>query len=135
DSARRGLVDGGVSGLDNSNISTRYIGAALHAGAARSNARNRRQTDGKGLDRGRSRLGTLDLMRRQIDYRLARRAVLREWRMGKVGRAEVCDAHPELVRAARHLGEATTQECPICEKSNLRLVSYVYGDSLKAANG
>jgi len=74
-------------------------------------------------------------VRRQIDYRLARRAVLREWRLGKVGRAEVCDAHPELVRAARNLGEETTQECPICEKSNLRLVSYVYGDSLKAANG
>jgi len=74
-------------------------------------------------------------MRRAIDYRLARRAVLREWRLGKVGRAEVCDAHPELVRAARHLGEATSNECPICEKTNLRLVSYVYGDSLKAANG
>ena len=61
--------------------------------------------------------------------------MLREWRLGKIGRAEVCDAHPELVRAARNLGEATDQECPICEKSNLRLVSYVYGDSLKAANG
>ena len=74
-------------------------------------------------------------MPRQIDYRLARRAVLREWRLGKIGRAEVCDAHPELVRAARHLGEETTQECPICEKANLRLVSYVYGDALKTANG
>ena len=74
-------------------------------------------------------------MRRAIDYRLARRAVLREWRLGKIGRGEVCDAHPELVRAARHLGEATEQDCPICEKAKLRLVSYVYGDSLKAANG
>jgi uncharacterized protein DUF5318 len=74
-------------------------------------------------------------MRRAIDYRLARRALLREWGLGKVGRAEVCDAHPELVRAARNLGEETTQDCPICEKAKLRLVSYVYGDSLKAANG
>jgi hypothetical protein len=74
-------------------------------------------------------------MRRAIDYRLARRAVLREWRLGKIGRGEVCDAHPELLRAARHLGEATSEDCPICEKSKLRLVSYVYGDSLKAANG
>ena len=74
-------------------------------------------------------------MRRQIDYRLARRAVLRDWRLGKVGRGEVCDAHPELVRAARNLGEETTQDCPICEKIKLRLVSYVYGDALKAANG
>jgi len=31
--------------------------------------------------------------------------VLRDWRLGKVGRGEVCDAHPELVRAARNLGE------------------------------
>ena len=61
--------------------------------------------------------------------------MLRDWRLGKIGRAEVCDAHPELVRAARNLGEETTQDCPICEKSKLRLVSYVYGDSLKAANG
>jgi hypothetical protein len=74
-------------------------------------------------------------MRRQIDYRLARRAVLRDWRLGKIGRGEVCDAHPELVRAARNLGEETPQDCPICEKAKLRLVSYVYGDALKAANG
>jgi hypothetical protein len=74
-------------------------------------------------------------VRRQIDYRLARRAVLREWRTGKIGRAEVCDAHPELVRAARNLGEETAQDCPICEKAKLRLVSYVYGDALKHDNG
>lgn len=74
-------------------------------------------------------------MRRQIDYRLARRAVLRDWRRGRLTRLDVCDAHPELIRAARNVGEETAQECPICEKARLRLVSYVYGDALKAANG
>ena len=90
---------------------------------------------GQAPDRTLPGLGTLVSMRRAIDYRLARRAVLREWHLGKIGRGEVCDAHPELVRAARHLGEATEMDCPICEKSKLRLVSYVYGDALKAANG
>lgn len=74
-------------------------------------------------------------MRPQIDYRLARRAVLIDWRLGRLSRPAVCDAHPELLRAARHVGEETGAECPICEKSQLRHVSYVYGDSLKAANG
>lgn len=74
-------------------------------------------------------------MRRQIDYRLARRAVLRDWRRGVLSRAAVCDAHPELIRAARNVGEESNHDCPICEKVKLRLVSYVYGDALKAANG
>jgi uncharacterized protein DUF5318 len=74
-------------------------------------------------------------MRSQIDYRLARRAVLRDWRRGRLSRLEVCDAHPDLVRAARNVGEESLSDCPICEKAKLRLVSYVYGDSLKAANG
>jgi len=74
-------------------------------------------------------------MRRQIDYRLARRAVLRDWHRGKLSRPDVCDAHPDLVRAARNVGEESHLDCPICEKVKLRLVSYVYGDALKAANG
>jgi hypothetical protein len=74
-------------------------------------------------------------MRRQIDYRLARRAVLRDWHRGRLRRSDLCDAHPDLVRAARNIGQETDQDCPMCEKSKLRLVSYVYGDTLKAANG
>src|SRR5207245_3451809 len=37
----------------------------------------------------------------QIDYRLSRRHVLAELRRGRLGRPDVCDAHPELMRAAR----------------------------------
>jgi hypothetical protein len=71
----------------------------------------------------------------QIDYRLARRAVIADYRRGRVGRNEICDAHPELLRAARNVGTSAAQECPICEQAGLVHVSYVFGDRLKAANG
>ena len=74
-------------------------------------------------------------MRREIDYALARRAVLRDYRRGALDRLDVCDAHPELVRAARNLGSVTRDECPICGELPLRQVSYVYGEKLKAPGG
>ncbi len=74
-------------------------------------------------------------MRREIDYALARRATVREFQQGKLSRLDVCDAHPELVRAARHLGHDTHDACPICSESPLRSVLYAYGDALKVANG
>jgi hypothetical protein len=69
------------------------------------------------------------------DYALARRAVLRDFRSGALTRLDVCDAHPELMRAAQNIGVAITDQCPVCGDSNLRLVSYVYGEKLKQANG
>ncbi len=68
----------------------------------------------------------------EIDYRLARQAVLREYRKGRLGRQQVCDAHPELVRAARALGTPTPRPCPVCEDAALVLVSYVFGPRLPA---
>ena len=41
----------------------------------------------------------------EIDYRLARQSVISEYRKGRLARHEVCDAHPELLRAAREVGE------------------------------
>jgi len=70
--------------------------------------------------------------RGQVDYRLARNAVISEFRKGRLGRPDVCDAHPELVRAAREIGRPTTDECPICEDAQLVLVSYVFGPRLPA---
>jgi hypothetical protein len=69
----------------------------------------------------------------QIDYRLARRAVLEQVRRGRLGRNEVCDAHPELLRAARNVGQATARECPICEDACVVLVSYVFGSRLPSS--
>ncbi len=65
-----------------------------------------------------------------VDHRLARRAVISEYRKGRLARHQVCDAHPELVRAARAIGEPTTTECPICEAVPLVLVTYVFGPRL-----
>ena len=68
----------------------------------------------------------------EIDYRLARQSVLSEFRKGRVARHEVCDAHPELVRAAREVGDVTSITCPVCEADKVVLVSYVFGPRLPA---
>ena len=68
----------------------------------------------------------------EIDYRLARQSVLSEFRKGRLARHELCDAHPELVRAAREVGEATRITCPVCEEAKVVLVSYVFGPRLPA---
>jgi hypothetical protein len=69
----------------------------------------------------------------QINYRLARNAVVSEFHKGRLSRLDICDAHPELLRAARNVGEATTEECPICEETNVVLVSYVFGSGLPSS--
>jgi hypothetical protein len=68
----------------------------------------------------------------EIDYRLARQALLSQYRAGRLARHEVCDAHPELRRAAREVGRPTTANCPICEDDVLVHVSYVFGPRLPA---
>lgn len=68
----------------------------------------------------------------EIDYRLARHAVLSEFRKGRIARHEICDAHPELARAAREVGEPTSLTCPVCEDAKVVLVSYVFGPRLPA---
>ena len=37
--------------------------------------------------------------------------------------------------AAQFIGTDIDDECPVCGTTNLRLVSYVYGEKLKQANG
>jgi hypothetical protein len=86
-------------------------------------------------------------MRGYIDYRLARRALIRQVTRGSVALADVCDAHPELLRAARNVGTETARSCPICrladdradvpldETPSLRLVTYVFGDDLRRRSG
>ena len=66
----------------------------------------------------------------QVDYRLARNAILGELRKGRLSRLDVCDAHPELLRAASSVGEETSEDCPICKEGKVRLVSYVFGPRL-----
>ena len=68
-----------------------------------------------------------------IDYRLARLAVVSEFRKGRLARHEVWDAHPELRRAAGQASEPTSMECPICEEANVVLVTYAFGSGLPAS--
>ena len=42
----------------------------------------------------------------------------------------MCDAHPELIRAATNVGSESRSTCPICQKVKLRLVTYVFGSRL-----
>lgn len=65
-----------------------------------------------------------------IDYRLARRAVLREFRRGRLSATDICDAHPELCRAAVSCSRPTTDLCPVCGQAELVNVLYVFGPGL-----
>jgi hypothetical protein len=67
-----------------------------------------------------------------VDHRLARRSLIIEFKKGRLRRDQVCDAHPELMRAARNFGEETKISCPICEQDKLVLVTYVFGPRLPA---
>jgi hypothetical protein len=80
---------------------------------------------------GRSRRAELNV----IDYTLAKRAILRDTQRGLQSVNDLCDAHPELMRAAKHVGEETRRDCPVCGKSKLVLLAYVYADGLRANNG
>jgi len=70
--------------------------------------------------------------RGQVDHRLVRRALINEYRRGRLSQDQVCDAHPELIRAAANVGTLTEMPCPICDEHQLRLVTYVFGPRLPA---
>jgi hypothetical protein len=69
----------------------------------------------------------------RVEYRLLRESVVREYHRGRLGRLDVCDAQPELLRVARNLGRPTTTLCPICEESKLVHVSFAFGARLPAS--
>ena len=72
----------------------------------------------------------------RVDYSLARKAVLLAFHGGRLSRFDICDAHPDLIRAANYSGEATGEACPVCEKGPVLLVSYVFSEELsKQENG
>ncbi len=73
--------------------------------------------------------------RQVVDYALQRRALLAGVRSGRVGDHEVCDASPYLLRAAQFHGRTEDRACPMCRRTPLHLVSWVYGDELKHVSG
>ena len=70
-----------------------------------------------------------------VDYRLARRAALASLRKGSLDTGDVCDAHPELMRAGKNIGEDSNTPCPVCSHDSLKYVRYVYGEELKRNSG
>jgi hypothetical protein len=70
-----------------------------------------------------------------VDYTLAKRALLRQFRRGLLSKGDICDAHPELLRAARYLGAEARHPCPVCRQQELRLLAYVYAEGLRANSG
>jgi len=55
-----------------------------------------------------------------VEYRLARNAVVREVKAGRRMKEDVCDAHPELLRAARNIGKTTGEDCPNLRRDHHR---------------
>ncbi len=70
-----------------------------------------------------------------MDYSLARRSAIASVRRGMLDTNDVCDAHPELLRAAKNIGEEIEIPCPICSHETLKAVRYVYGSELKRNSG
>jgi Family of unknown function (DUF5318) len=66
----------------------------------------------------------------EVDYRLARNSIVTQFQKGRLSRLDVCDAHPELLRAAVNVGDETREDCPICQEVKVRLVTYVFGSGL-----
>jgi len=74
--------------------------------------------------------GAGDTLPGEIDYRLARRARIADYRNGHLSRQDVCDAQSELLRNAVQCSERTRRICPICKDNKLVLVTYVFGPRL-----
>ncbi|MFI5035693.1 MAG: DUF5318 family protein [Acidimicrobiales bacterium] len=79
-----------------------------------------------------SRLGASTANGAVVEFGLVRRALLARVVAGELRRDDVCDAHPELLRAARNVGRATGERCPVCGDAELVEVTYVFGARLPA---
>jgi hypothetical protein len=68
----------------------------------------------------------------RVEYRLLRNSLVDDVRKGRLARVDVCDAHPELLRAARNVGVPTEEPCPICDEAGTVRVTFVFGPGLPA---
>ena len=62
----------------------------------------------------------------RVDYRLQRRIALSRLSVGNRALEDPCDAHPLLIRAAKHLGEPRGEKCPVCHDVELVTLQYVF---------
>lgn len=75
------------------------------------------------------------MQRQVVDYALQRKSRLAEVYAGRTGVAEVCDASPYLLRAAKFHGLTSSERCPICRKEQVTIVSWVFGEKLGQVSG
>ena len=66
----------------------------------------------------------------EISYELEKRRVLQQYQTGALSTHDVCDAHPELLRAAHNYSFKQSGDCTICSEITLVTVSYVFGPRL-----
>jgi hypothetical protein len=59
----------------------------------------------------------------------------RRRRSAELGVIDYTLAKRALMRAAQHVGEATTNDCPVCGRDKLVLLAYVFGSSLRRNSG
>jgi len=62
----------------------------------------------------------------RVDYRLQRRVALDNLSVASRALEQHCDAHPELLRAAKHLGEPRGEDCPVCHEVELVGLHYAF---------
>src|ERR1700722_7950082 len=65
-----------------------------------------------------------------VEFGLVRHALLAKVAAGIIRYEDVCDAHPELLRAAKNLGRKAGETCPVCSDVELVEVTYVFGARL-----
>lgn len=65
-----------------------------------------------------------------VEFGLVRHALLAKLASGELRRSDICDAHPELLRAAKNLGRRASESCPVCHEADLVEVTYVFGTRL-----
>jgi hypothetical protein len=65
-----------------------------------------------------------------VEFGLVRHALLAKVAAGLIRNEDVCDAHPELLRAAKNVGRKTGETCPLCSDVELVEVTYVFGSRL-----
>ena len=70
-----------------------------------------------------------------ISFALARRSALEAMRRGGAFNSDYCDADPGLLRAAKYHGEAAGRHCPVCRRTDLVEVTWVFGAQLGPLSG
>lgn len=79
-----------------------------------------------------SRTGTSTGEYASVEYLLAKRAILREFKAGQIAKTDLCDAHPDLIRAAKAVGVPSGEVCEVCQLGDIVHISYAFGPKLPA---